>query len=135
MTDPIGDMFTRIRNAARVGHAAVKVPFSMFKMNVAKILSEQGVIAAAEDVKKEEGLPHSICLTLRYQSNGKSTISDIQRVSRPGARIFVDKDHMSPMKQNFGFLIVSTVQGLMTGYEAKKRRIGGEVIGKVVIAG
>ncbi len=134
MTDPIGDMFTRIRNAVRVGHTSVKVPFSVFKSNVAKILASQGAITDVQEIK-EEGAPHYILLTLRYRANGQSMITDIQRVSRPGARIFVDKDHISPMKQNFGFLVISTTSGVMTGYEAVKRRTGGEVIGKVVIAG
>ena len=134
MTDPIGDMFTRIRNATRVVKPHVKVPFSLFKKNVAMILVSQGVVASCEEVK-EQDMPHELVLALRYHQNGKSVVTDLQRVSRPGARIFVDHDHIAPMKQNFGFLIVSTPQGVMTGYEAKKRGVGGEVLGKVYIAG
>ena len=134
MTDPLAFMFSRLRYASRAGKLTVQVPLSNLKLRVAHILVTQGIAESVEKVD-EKGTTKTINIRLRVRNNGAPVLVDIQRVSRPGARIFVDYAHIPAMKQNFGFSLLSTVQGLMTGFEARKRKIGGEVIGTVTIAG
>ena len=125
-TDPIADMLTRLKNAYRATKDTVVIPFSKIKLNIAEILKKEGCVSSiAANEKNRE-----IELTLRY-SQDKPAISDIKRLSCPGKRVYVDKDHLPRMQKAFGFAIISTPQGLMTGFEAKKRKIGGEVICKV----
>ena len=127
MTDPIADMFIRIKNAYRATKDRVNIPFSKIKLSIAEILEKEGCISSIVCNEKNR----EIEFTLNY-SQGKPVISDIKRLSRPGKRVCVDKDHLPPIQKTFGFVIISTSQGLMTNFEARKRKIGGELICKVL---
>jgi small subunit ribosomal protein S8 len=125
MTDPITDMLNRIRNAQAVFHKTVSVPFSNIKYEIVKVLDAEKLIEKVE--KKGRGIKRSIEITLKY--DGKDpVIFDLKRVSKPGQRIYMgSKD----IKSIHGIFIISTPKGLMTGQEARKKRLGGEVICKV----
>jgi small subunit ribosomal protein S8 len=133
--DPIADMFTRIRNASAVKKAEVLMPTSKIKLEIAKIMETEGWIKKAAIVPGGlEGKHNSfdqLRLELKYRKNGKPQISSISRVSRPGLKIYVSKDEIPTVLNNFGMAIISTSRGLMTGKEAKKQQIGGEVIGEI----
>lgn len=130
MQDPIADMFTRIRNAQRAGHATVLMPYSTRKEAIAKILQDEGFIGAFEKSTEEAGKP-ALQVELRYDEKHKPVISKIQRVSRPGLRQYVKKDQLPRVFGGFGLAIVSTSQGLMSAKTAREKQIGGEVIGQV----
>jgi small subunit ribosomal protein S8 len=133
--DPIADMFTRIRNASAVGKPSLSLPMSKLKYEVAKILADEGWIKKAEVIPGGLAGKHNnfdeLMIHLKYKKNGKSQISSIQRVSRPGLRVYVSKSEIPTVLNNFGTAIISTSRGLMTGLEAKKQQIGGEVIGEI----
>ncbi len=125
MTDPIADMLTRIRNAQAVRKSSVAVPFSKLKKNIADILSEQGYVGKVE---RKEQKPQNI-LVIRLKYNGKKpAISYIQRESKPGHRIYAGADQVPKVLNGYGITILSTSRGLMTGRQAEKQGIGGEVI-------
>ncbi|MFH1522299.1 MAG: 30S ribosomal protein S8 [Patescibacteria group bacterium] len=145
MTDPISDMLTRIRNASAVRKPEVILPMSKVKYEVAKILEKESLVDKVEIVK--ESFLNSSLLTknkksiskslnkfdqiricLKYKKSGKPTISYLKRVSKPGLRIYVKKDELPRVLNNFGVAIVSTSQGIMTNKEARKKGVGGEVI-------
>jgi small subunit ribosomal protein S8 len=133
MLDPIADMLTRIRNAQRAKHKDVMVPFSKLKMSIAKILEEKGFI---ESVKKEmDGAFPALKIVLKYEviSNTQKNpaIREIRRVSREGQRIYVKKDGIKRVKNGYGISVVSTSKGMMTGDNARKIGLGGEVICEV----
>jgi small subunit ribosomal protein S8 len=134
MLDPIADMLTRIRNAQRVKHTQVLVPFSKLKFSIAKILAQEKFI---DSVKKEEaeGTFPILKMVLRYDvvSNTEKNpaIREIKRVSRQGQRIYVKKDGIKPVKNGYGISIVSTSKGIMTGGDARKKGLGGEMICEV----
>lgn len=128
--DPISDMLSRIRNAARVGHREVLIPFSNFKKEIAEILKENKFI---EDVSREsEGKKDFLKIALKYfrdeKGNRLSCIQGIRRVSRQGQRIYVGKDRLPVVKKGYGLAIISTSQGLMTDSQARKAGLGGEII-------
>ena len=128
MTDPIADMLTRIRNAQAVKHKTVDIPYSKIKYAIAKILEEEGFIEKAETKFKK---PRKVIrITLKYQ-NGEPAISGLKRVSKPGRRVYLSAKELKVPKSGYGIGIVSTSQGLMTTLEAKKRRLGGELICEV----
>jgi small subunit ribosomal protein S8 len=135
MTDPIADMFTRIRNASAVKKSEVVLPMSKLKYEIAKILEREGWVKSAVIVAGGLNARRSnfdqINISLKYQKNGKSTIAAINRVSRPGLRIYVDKEHIPTVLNNFGMAIISTSKGLMTNKEARAQKIGGEIIGEI----
>ncbi|MFH1460982.1 MAG: 30S ribosomal protein S8 [Patescibacteria group bacterium] len=125
ISDPIGEMLTRIRNAQAVNHQTVNIPFSQFKFNLAKTLEKQGLVNKVEvQGKKTKKL---IKIELKYEK-GQPAISSIKRISKPGRRIYLRKDELKPIRQGYGLLILSTSQGLMTNSEAKKKGLGGEVL-------
>jgi small subunit ribosomal protein S8 len=132
MTDPIADFLTRLRNGARAQHQDVTIPSSNLKRELARILKEQGYIEAYEVVPAEPGHPgERITVTLKYTNDRKPVISGIQRVSRPGQRHYVDHGHIPKIQGGMGTTIVSTSRGVMTGHDARKLGIGGEVVAKV----
>lgn len=135
MMDPIADMFTRIRNASAVKKTEVILPLSKLKYEIAKILETEGWIKKAEIIPGGLNGRHSsfdeLKLQLKYHKNGKPQISSIQRVSRPGLKLYVSKEEIPTVLNNFGLAIISTSRGLMTNKEAKKQKIGGEVIGEI----
>jgi len=133
--DPIADMFTRIRNASAVKKAEVVLPLSKLKHEVAKILETEGWIKKAEIVPGGLNGRHNnfdeLKIQLKYRKNGKPQIATINRISRPGLKIYVNKDQIPTVLSNFGIAIISTSKGLMTNKEAKKQNIGGEVLGEI----
>jgi small subunit ribosomal protein S8 len=128
MQDPIADMFTRIRNGLSAGKMRVIMPMSKQKMAIANLLKDQGYIRdlASED---QEGKPQ-LSIVLKYHE-GKPVIDKIQRVSRPGLRIFKNKNQLPTVMNGLGIAIISTSSGLMTDKAARKAGHGGEVVGIV----
>lgn len=124
--DPIADMLTRIRNAQIVKKHEVLVPFSKIKFEIAKILKHENYIANVEKIE-EANFPQ-LKIALKYDEDNQPAIQSIQRVSRPGQRVYVSKNNIASILNNFGVSIISTSAGLMTGKEAKRKGIGGEII-------
>ncbi len=124
-TDPIADLLTRIRNAVMVGKNEITVPSSKIKVVVAKELKKAGYVTA---VKVEAGKPRDI-LTVTINNPGEnSTINEIKRLSKPGRRVYVSADEIPKVKSGRGIVLVSTSKGVVTGAEAKKQRLGGELL-------
>jgi small subunit ribosomal protein S8 len=129
MTDPIADFLTRIRNGIMAAHETVIIPSSNVKRELARILTEQGYI---EGFDVEPGTPgERIVVRLKYTENRTSVISGLRRVSRPGQRMYVDSKHVPKVLGGMGTAIVSTSQGVMTGHDARRAGIGGEVVAEV----
>jgi small subunit ribosomal protein S8 len=129
LTDPIGDYLTRIRNALRAGHDDVDIPASRLKLEMSRILKEQGYIT---DFSSQPGrVGELIRIRLKYTEAHEPVISGIERVSRPGRRRYVDHDTVPRVYGGTGTAIVSTSRGVMTGHEAKARGVGGEVVAYV----
>ena len=128
MTDPIADLLTRIRNAIMAGHKVVEAPASNLKKEVARILFEKGFILSYK-VIDGDGPQGVLKIALKYNSKSKKpAIKEIQRVSRPGLRQYIGVDEMPRVLKGLGIAIISTSKGLMTDKEAKKEKIGGEVL-------
>ena len=123
MTDPIADMLTRIRNAVAANHPRVDIPGSKLKMEVARILKEEGYIN--NFVTKGEGVKYMIRIFLRYDAKGTPSITHLSRVSRPGRRVFVGATEIPRVLGGYGVNIVSTSRGLMSGKNARKENVGG----------
>ena len=129
VTDPIGDLLTRIRNAAQADHDYADVPASGFKTEIARILAEQGYI---EGYETEPGGPGPVLrVRLKYTEDRKPVITGLERVSRPGRREYVQADGIPKVLGGMGTTIVSTSKGVMTGHEARRAGIGGEVVAYV----
>jgi small subunit ribosomal protein S8 len=129
MTDPIADMLTRIRNAIAANHSRVDVPGSKLKMELARILKEEGYIN--NFVTKGEGVKYAIRIFLRYDAKGTSSITHLSRVSRPGRRVFVGASEIPRVLGGYGVNIVSTSKGLMSGKNARKENVGGEILAEI----
>lgn len=126
MTDPIADLLTRIRNAQQARHEKLKVPASKLKRSIVKILVEEGYIAGFEELPDDkQGL---IEVELRYGPAGENTISALERVSRPGRRVYCGKDEIPRVLNGLGITILSTSRGVLTGAQCRKMGIGGEVL-------
>lgn len=132
MSDPIADMLTRIRNSLQRGHKSVSMPTSKVKVAIAKVLQSEGYISDYEVV---ESKPSAILqITLKYVGDKKtkrSVITDLQRVSKPGRRIYVGKSEIPWVLSGMGISIVTTSKGVMTGRSARQNNVGGEVLCKV----
>jgi small subunit ribosomal protein S8 len=129
MTDPIADMLTRIRNANTALHDAVEMPGSTMKAAVAGVLKEQGYIT---DFELREGrIGQDLVVKLKYSRDRRRVISGIERVSKPGRRVYVDHANIPRVLGGMGISVISTSQGVITGHEARRRGIGGEVICQV----
>lgn len=126
ITDPIADMLTRIRNAQAVKKSEVLIPFSLLKFEIAKILKHEDYIVEFEKI--EEGKFPQLKIILKYNENKAPAISNIKRISKPGLRIYISKNKIPRVLNNLGLVIISTSQGLMTGKEAKRKGIGGEIL-------
>ena len=132
MTDPIADFLTRIRNGIMAAHATVEIPSSKLKKELARILREQGYIESFETVEGLAGAAgERLVVRLKYTENRTSVISGIRRVSRPGQRTYVDAKHVPKVLGGMGTAIVSTSHGVMTGHDARKAGVGGEVVAEV----
>ena len=126
MTDPIADMLTRVRNAAQAKHQKVDMPASRLKVEIARILKEEGFIAHYKT--SDEGRKNSLTLFLKYGPKGEQVISNIERISRPGCRVYVSKTEIPKVLGGLGINILTTSHGIMTGKEARKQGFGGELL-------
>lgn len=126
VNDPISDMLTRIRNAGLARQAETTMPSTKVLVAIAKILKDEGYVA---DFRVNERRPQNqLVVALRYGPDKRHTIREIKRVSKPGLRVYAGKDEIPRVRSGLGIAIVSTTQGVLTGYEARRRGIGGEVI-------
>ncbi len=129
MTDPIADFLTRIRNASRAKHARVDIPASRIKGEIAKILREQGYV---RDVKfVEDGKQGLLRIYLKYNDDTGPVIEGLQRISKPGRRIYSTKGEIPRVLGGYGLVVLSTSQGILSGNEARQRGVGGEVLCQV----
>ena len=132
MTDPIADFLTRIRNGIMAAHETVEIPSSTLKKELARILREQGYIESFETTEGRPGAAgERIVVKLKYTENRTSVISGIRRISRPGQRTYVDAKHVPKVLGGMGTAILSTSHGVMTGHDARKAGVGGEVVAEV----
>lgn len=129
MTDPIADMLTRVRNALGAKHTKVDVPASNLKVEVARILKDEGYISNYKVIG--EGSNRAIRVYLKYGPTGEKVINQIDRVSKPGCRVYVGRDEIPNVLGGLGINIVSTSRGLMTGRDARRQGIGGEILCRV----
>jgi small subunit ribosomal protein S8 len=124
--DPIADMLTRVRNGIGAKHQRVDMPVSKLKVELARILKEEGYIANYK--VSEEGKRKVLKVFLRYSSSGQSAIATIERVSRPGRRVYVGASEIPKVEGGLGINILTTPSGVMTGKSARKAHVGGEVL-------
>ena len=125
MTDPIADMLTRIRNAQMVGQVDVGMPCSKLKVSIAQVLKDEGYIEGF--AVREDGAKKELRIGLRYYA-GKPVIERLERVSKPGLRVYKGRDHLPRVMNGLGVAIVSTSQGVMTDRKARATGVGGEVL-------
>jgi small subunit ribosomal protein S8 len=133
MTDPIADMLTRIRNAVSARHTRVDLPASKLKVEIARILQDEGYIAGFKVVEEPAEPPakaarHLVRLFLKYGPGGERVISGIERVSRPGRRVYVSRDNVPPVLGGLGVSILTTSRGVMSGRSAQRQGVGGEIL-------
>jgi len=129
MTDPIADMITRIRNANTVGKKSVEMPASRVRVGIAQALKDEGFI---QDYRVEPGQPSSsLEVTLRYGPDGERVIRSIQRVSKPGCRIYSGAKALTPVLRGLGIYVLSTPKGVLSDRAARNENVGGEVLCKV----
>ena len=129
MTDPIADMLTRIRNAVRVERPFVDIPTSRVKKGIADVLKREGYIW---DWKDEEAVPHPMLrIELKYGQNGEKVIQTIKRISKPGRRLYSGSKELKPVLGGLGIRIISTSKGVISDREARRDKVGGEVLCEV----
>lgn len=127
INDHVSDMITRIRNGQRAGHRSVVVTASKLNKSVLEVLKREGLIDAFESTKDENGHP-ALKVALKYFASGRPVIARATRVSRPGCRKFARMEELPRVSSGLGIAIVSTSKGVMTDHEARKSRVGGELI-------
>ena len=126
MTDPIADMLTRVRNANRAGHERVEIPGSKLKLEIARILREEGFIRNYRLIDdRKQGI---LRIYLKYGENSEKVITDLKRISKPGRRVNVDTANLPRVYGNLGTAILSTSQGVLTTLQCRKAKVGGEVL-------
>lgn len=125
VSDPVADMLTRIRNANKMRHKSLSVPASKLKLEITRILKDEGFIR--EYKYKEDNKQGQLTIYLKYIDKEK-TINNLKRISKPGLKVYVNKDEIPEVLGGFGIAILSTSKGVMTGKEALQRHLGGEVI-------
>jgi small subunit ribosomal protein S8 len=129
MTDPIADMLSRIRNATQSRHPRVDMPTSRLKVEIARILESEGYIQGFKVLEPQNGQPQaSLRLFMKYGPRGERVISGLERVSRPGRRVYFGRDDVPAVLAGLGTSILTTSRGVMTGREAQKVGVGGEVL-------
>ena len=126
VTDPIADLLTRIRNANQMRYNEVVIPSSNMKLEIVKILKNEGFIADYKIEKNE--VQDNIIVTLKYGKNKERVISGLKRISKPGLRVYAKAEEVPTVLNGLGIAIVSTSKGVMTGKEARKENLGGEVL-------
>jgi small subunit ribosomal protein S8 len=129
MTDPIADLLTRIKNGLRVKKKQIVAPYSKIKVGILKILKEKNLIQGFK--VQENGVKKNFIIYLKYDEDGEPFIEDLKRVSKPGRRVYAGYKDLKPLRRGFAFRIISTSRGLMTDEEARKRKLGGEIICEV----
>ncbi len=129
MTDPVADMLTRVRNANQALHDQVLMPASKLKAEIAKLLEAEGYIVGWEE--SGEGKEKTLLVKLKYDKSRRQVISGLRRISKPGRRVYVDRDEIPKVLGGMGVAVISTSQGLLSGQEARRRGIGGEVLCEV----
>lgn len=128
MTDPLADMFTRIRNAAHARHESVDVPWSRIKESIARILVEEGYLHEVKRVKTKDWAGDGLRIQLKFDKNSHPVISGLKRVSRPSMRVYVGIKKIPPVRRGLGISILSTPKGILVDREAQKAKVGGELI-------
>ena len=129
VNDPIADMLTRVRNSLMIGQALVAMPSTKIKAEIARILKEEGYIANYKAT--EEGGLKVIRVYLKYGPNNEAVIRDLQRVSRPGCRVYLGRDEIKRVQGGLGISIMTTPKGVMTGRQARREGVGGEILCEV----
>lgn len=129
MTDPISSLLTQLRNAARAKHTRTDVPASKLKVELARILKEEGYVSSFKVV--EEKGRRVLRITLKYTPDKRPVITDLRRVSRPGSRVYAGRNDIRPVVGGLGISILTTPRGLMTGRAARKAGVGGEILCEV----
>jgi small subunit ribosomal protein S8 len=129
LTDPVADFLTRIRNAMRSRHQKLDVPASKLKAEIARILKEEGYIANYKPT--EENGQKVLRVYLKYNTNNESVIKDLKRVSRPGCRVYQGKNEIRRVQGGLGIAILTTPKGVMTGRQARREGVGGELLAEV----
>jgi len=127
MTDPISDLLTRIRNAHLAKHDRLDVPVSRLKLEVCRLLKEEGFIRNYREIESE-GPTNSVRIFLRYSGQGEPAINNVKRISKPGRRVYRRAGEIQPVRNGLGVGIVSTSQGLLTDIQARERKVGGEIL-------
>ena len=130
MTDPIADMLTRIRNGLHAGHKTTSIPASKMKVEIAKILKQEGYILDYS-VEGETAKDKVITINLKYDEEGKKVISGLKRISKPGLKVYAKSNDVPRVLNGLGIAIISTSKGLMTDRDARKAKLGGEVVAYV----
>lgn len=125
-TDPIADMLTRVKNAIMAEKKDVAIPLSTIKLEIAKILKDEGYISNFKVEKTK--LPNQLFVELKYSSKKQNVIEGLKRISKPGRRVYAEADSIPQVLDGLGVAVISTSQGVITGKECKKRNIGGEVL-------
>ena len=126
VTDPIADFITQIKNASAIGQATVTVPYSDFKMRVAELLKKEGYLGDVE--KKGKKVRKSLEVAIAYEEDGTPKVKDVKRLSKPSRRMYRGSQEMKPVRGGYGVVVVSTPDGVMTGHEARKKNVGGEIL-------
>ena len=126
MTDPVADMLTRIRNALRAAHEIVNIPSSTLKINLANVLKAEGYIKNLRIIS--DGQHRYIRLFLKFDKNGVPVIEGLKRISKPSCRVYAGYDEIPEVLNGYGVNIVSTSKGIMTDREARKQKVGGEIL-------
>jgi small subunit ribosomal protein S8 len=129
LTDPVADFLTRIRNSIRARHQKLDVPASKLKAEIARILKEEGYIANYKPT--EENGQKVLRVYLKYGLNNEAVIRDLQRVSRPGCRVYLGRDEIRRVQGGLGISIMTTPKGVMTGRQARREGVGGEILCEV----
>ncbi|TAN24697.1 MAG: 30S ribosomal protein S8 [Acidobacteria bacterium] len=129
LTDPVADLLTRIRNAVHAHHANLNLPSSKLKLEIVRILQSEGYVGEFK-LQDDKGHPR-IQVELKYGPNDQPVISNLRRISQPGCRVYVGTHQIRPVLGGMGISILSTPRGVMTGREARKQRVGGELLCEV----
>jgi len=129
LTDPVADMLTRVRNANQALHDQVAMPTSKLKVEIAKLLEAEGYIVGWGE--EGEGKDRTLVVRLKYDRSRRQVISGLRRISKPGRRVYVDRTSIPKVLGGMGVAVISTSQGLLSGQEARRRGIGGEILCEV----
>jgi len=129
MTDPIADMLTRIRNANQMKHKTVDVPASKLKIEILNVLKQEGYIS--DFVRIDDGVQGTLRISLKYLVNDERVVRGLKKISKPGLRVYAKTDDLPQVLNGLGIAIISTSRGIMTDRDARKNKVGGEVIAYV----